>query len=57
MHLLRRSSEHFSHGFHPRFEFFGFLCALLSTVISVWQGVYLKMLMRTGLQKNFVVTE
>lgn len=57
MHLLRRSSEHFSHAFHPRFEFFGFLCALLSTVISVWQGVYLKMLMRTGLQKNFVVTE
>ena len=37
-----------------RFELVGFIYAILSTVIGVWQGVYLKMLMRTGLQKNFV---
>ena len=37
-----------------RFELLGFIYALSSTVISVWQGVYLKMLMRTGLHKNFV---
>ena len=37
-----------------RFELLGFVYALLSTIIGVWQGVYLKMLMRTGLRKNFV---
>lgn len=46
-----------SYSFHPRFELVGFVCALLSTIIGVWQGIYLKMLMRTGLQKNFVATK
>ena len=32
----------------------GFMSALVSTVVGVWQSVYLKMLMRMGLEKNFV---
>ena len=37
-----------------RFNMIGFLSALVSTVVGVWQSVYLKMLMRLGLEKNFV---
>lgn len=33
----------------------GFGCALVSTIVSVWQGVYLKMLMKRGLTKEFVL--
>ena len=32
----------------------GFISALVSTIVGVWQSVYLKMLMRLGLEKNFV---
>ena len=32
----------------------GFVSALVSTVVGVWQSVYLKMLRRMGLEKNFV---
>lgn len=39
-----------------RFVWKGFFCALCSTVVSVWQGVYLKMMMKTGLSKEFVIT-
>ena len=53
MRLPRRSSRILKELSH-RFELLGFFYALSSTVISVWQGVYLKMLMRTGLHKNFV---
>ena len=37
-----------------RFNGTGFICALLSTVIGVWQSIYLKMLMKFGFEKNFV---
>ena len=38
-----------------RFNMIGFMSALVSTVVGVWQSVYLKMLMRLGLEKNFVL--
>lgn len=34
----------------------GFVSALVSTIVGVWQSVYLKMLMRMGLEKNFVIS-
>ena len=37
-----------------RFNSIGFVCALVSTIVGVWQSVYLKMLMRMGMEKNFV---
>ena len=37
-----------------RFVWVGFICALASTIVGVWQGVYLKMLMKTGLTKEYV---
>ena len=37
-----------------RFNMIGFISALVSTIVGVWQSVYLKMLMRLGLEKNFV---
>ena len=37
-----------------RFNTVGFVCALISTIVGVWQSVYLKMLMRMGMEKNFV---
>lgn len=37
-----------------RFNMIGFMSALISTIVGVWQSVYLKMLMRLGLEKNFV---
>ena len=40
--------------FERRFNMVGFMSALVSTVVGVWQSVYLKMLMRMGLEKNFV---
>ncbi|KAK8829869.1 hypothetical protein WA577_001261 [Blastocystis sp. JDR] len=36
------------------FNMVGFMSALVSTVVGVWQSVYLKMLMRMGLEKNFL---
>ncbi|KAK8825638.1 hypothetical protein WA577_000809, partial [Blastocystis sp. JDR] len=36
------------------FVWMGFGCALVSTIVSVWQGVYLKMLMKRGLTKEFI---
>ena len=40
--------------FMNRFNMVGFISALVSTIVGVWQSVYLKMLMRLGLEKNFV---
>ena len=40
--------------FTNRFVWMGFGCALVSTIVSVWQGVNLKMLMKRGLTKEFV---
>lgn len=40
--------------FINRFNGTGFLCALISTIIGVWQSVYLKMLMKMGFEKNYV---
>lgn len=37
-----------------RFNMIGFLSALISTIVGVWQSVYVKMLMRLGLEKNYV---
>ena len=37
-----------------RFNAIGFVCALCSTIIGVWQSIYLKMLMKMGFEKNFV---
>ena len=37
-----------------RFNTIGFISALISTIVGVSQSVYLKMLMRMGLEKNFV---
>ena len=36
------------------FNTVGFVCALISTIVGVWQSVYLKMLMRMGMEKNFL---
>lgn len=46
----------YSSDFHDetRFNSTGFLCALISTVIGVWQSIYLKMLMKLGFEKNYV---
>lgn len=41
-------------GLPSRFNSIGFVCALVSTIVGVWQSVYLKMLMRMGMEKNFV---
>lgn len=37
-----------------RFNWPGFICALLSTIIGVWQSIYLKMLMHMGMDRNYV---
>ena len=37
-----------------RFNTIGFVSALISTIVGVWQSVYVKMLMRLGLEKNYV---
>ena len=37
-----------------RFNMIGFMSALISTIVGVWQSVYVKMLMRLGLEKNYV---
>lgn len=38
-----------------RFNWSGFICALLSTIIGVWQSIYLKMLMHMGMDRNYVL--
>lgn len=38
-----------------RFNWPGFICALLSTIIGVWQSIYLKMLMHMGMDRNYVL--
>ncbi|KAK8796957.1 hypothetical protein WA588_001082 [Blastocystis sp. NMH] len=36
------------------FNTIGFVSALISTIVGVWQSVYVKMLMRLGLEKNYL---
>ncbi|KAK8803812.1 hypothetical protein WA158_001506 [Blastocystis sp. Blastoise] len=37
-----------------QFNMTGFICALISCILSVWQSIYVKMLIKSGIDRNYL---